>query len=74
MSILLLDGLWAQAGGCGSPSGTLSETRFPAAVQLDSVVNCAKPLHHGLQNISIVQNFKCHWVWMETLSFLTQTL
>ena len=57
-----------------SPSGTLSATHFPATVQPDSVVNCTKPLHPGLQNIFIIQNFKCHYVWMESLSFLTQTL
>ena len=57
-----------------SPSGTLSATHFPATVQPDSVVNCTKPLHPGLQNIFIIQNFKCHCVWMESLSFLTQTL
>lgn len=56
-----------------SPGGTLSVTCFPAAVQLGSLVNCTKPLHPGLQNIFIMQNFKCHCVWMESLSFLAQT-
>ena len=57
-----------------SPGGTLSVTCFPAAVQLGGVVNCAKSLHPGLQNIFIMRNFKCHCVRMDSLSFLAQTL
>lgn len=50
-----------------SLGGAMSVTCFPAVVQLDGVVNCAKPLHPGFQNIFIIQNFKCHCVRMESL-------